>query len=81
MGFSIGRTTGEKCLETGVYNPEHKSKEKVDLRIFKDETYPSYDGNAKTKWVKTDDLFSRYQIEHAQSVLRESISVQRPKNF
>ncbi len=60
MGFSNGRT-GEKCLEPGIYNPEHKPDRRVNLMIVKGETFPTYDGNAETVWVKT----------HPLSVLRE----------
>ena len=71
MGFSIERTTGQKCLVPGIYNPMHNLGENVDLRIFKRETFPTYGGDAETVWVQTYPLFSESQIEHAQSLLRE----------
>ncbi len=72
MEFSNGRT-GEKCQESGIYNPEHKHNQEVNLRLFQDETFPTYDGDAKTIWVKTSDLFSEKKIKDVQDVLRESV--------
>lgn len=60
MGFSNGRT-GEKCLESGIYNPEHKYDQKVNLIIFKGETFPTYGDDAKTVWIQTRALFPQCQ--------------------
>ncbi len=69
----IYRRTGEKCLESGFYDPEHRYAQKVNLMIFKGEKFPTYDGDAETVWVQARPLFSQCQILHAQSVLRESV--------
>ena len=69
MAFPI--STGQKCPETGVYNPQPKRGKHVNLIIFKDETFPSYYDGSETGWSKTGDLFTQCQIEHARSVLRE----------
>ena len=71
-GFSNVRT-GEKCLESGIYRPEYKNDYTVNLIIFKDEIFPTYEDDTETVWVQFRPLFSESQIEDAQSVLRESV--------
>ena len=53
MGFFNSRKTGEKCLSPGIYNPEHRDDNTVNLMITKGEIFPSYNSNNKTVWKQT----------------------------